>query len=146
MIRNDNQMSAGAFQICAGLPGHDAGSKAAIHAMRAIFEDNNTHAALLVDATNAFNLVNHQAALHNISVLCPFFSTILRNTYVATITLFVTGKCDTERTTYTQGDPLAMAMYSVCPCCHPIQGRIQDFYNGFSISKKLRYKNIAIWN
>ena len=52
--------------------------------MRAIFEDNNTHAALLVDATNVFNLVNRQAALHNISVLCPSFSTgILKNTYGA---------------------------------------------------------------
>ena len=71
-------------QTCAG---HDAGSEAAIHAMRAIFEDNNTHATLLVDATNAFNLVNRQAALHNISMLCPSFSTILRNTYGAPIRL-----------------------------------------------------------
>ena len=84
VIRNDIQMSAGALQMCAG---HDAESDAAIHAMRAIFEDNNTHAALLVDATNAFNLVNHQAALHNITVLCPSFSTILRNTYGAPIRL-----------------------------------------------------------
>ena len=42
-------------------------SEAAIHAMRAIFEDDNIHAALLVDSAIAFNLVNHQAALHNIS-------------------------------------------------------------------------------
>ena len=63
-------MSAGALQTCAG---HDADSKAAIYAMRAIFEDNNTHPALLVDTTNAFNLGNCQAALHNISVLCPSF-------------------------------------------------------------------------
>ena len=47
-------MSAGALQTCAD---HDAGSEAAIHVMRAIFEDN-THAALIVDATNAFNLIN----------------------------------------------------------------------------------------
>ena len=51
MIGNDIQLLAGALQTCTG---HDAGSEAAIHAMRAIFEDNNTHAALLVDATNAF--------------------------------------------------------------------------------------------
>ena len=104
-------MSARALQTCAG---HDAGSEAAIHAMRVIFEDSNTHAALLVDATNAFNLVNRQAALHNISVLCPSFSTILRNTYGAPIRLFVTGQgelASTEGTT--QGDPLAMAMYAL---------------------------------
>ena len=91
-------MSAEALQTCAG---HDAGSEAAICAMRAIFEDNNTQAALLVDATNAINLVNLHAALHNISVLYPSFSTILRNTY-APIRLFITGEgelASTEGTT-----------------------------------------------
>ena len=58
-------MSAGDLQTCAG---HDTCSEAAIHVMRAIFGDSNTHAALLVDATNAFNLVNHHAALHNICI------------------------------------------------------------------------------
>ena len=99
-------MSAGALQTCAG---YDAGSKATIHV---IFDDNNTHAALLVDATNAFNLVNQQAALHNISVLCPSFSIILRNAYGAPIRLFITGEgelASSEGTT--QDDPLAMAMY-----------------------------------
>ena len=47
---------------------------------------------LLVDATNAFDLVNCQAALDNISVLCPSFSTILKNTYGAPIQLFITGE------------------------------------------------------
>ena len=64
VIGNDIHLSAGALQMCAG---HDAGFEVAIHALRAIFEDNNTH------ATNTFNLVNHQAALHNISVLCQSF-------------------------------------------------------------------------
>ena len=111
VIRNDIQMSAGVLQTCAG---HGAGSEAATHAMRAIFEDSNTHATLLVDATNAFNLVNRQAALHNISVLCPSFSTILRNTYGAPIRLFVTGEGELASTEgITQGDPLAMAMYAL---------------------------------
>ena len=111
VISNDIQMSAGALQTCVS---HDAGSEAAIHAMRAISEDDDTHAALIVDATNAFNLVNHQAALHNISILCPSFSTILKNTYGAPIRRFVTGEdelASTEGTT--QGDPLAMAMYAL---------------------------------
>ena len=80
--------------------------------MRTIFEDNNTYAALLVHATNAFNLVNCQAALRNISVLCPSFSTILKSMYGVPIRLFITGEgelASTEGTT--QGDPLAMAMY-----------------------------------
>ena len=63
--------------------------RAIIHAVRAIFEDNNTHTGLLVDATNAFNPVNHQAAPHNISVLCLSFSTILKGTYCVNTTLFI---------------------------------------------------------
>ena len=85
-----------------------------LQCMRAIFEDNNTHATLFVHATNAFNLVNRQAALCNISVLCPSFSTILKSMYGAPIRLFITGEgelASTEGTT--QGDPLAMAMYAL---------------------------------
>ena len=109
VIGNDIHLSAGALQTCAG---HDTGSKAAINAMRDIFDDNNTHAALLVDA---FNLVNQQAALHNISILCPSFSTILKNTYGAPIRIFITGEgelASSEGTT--QGDPLTIAS----PCCY----------------------------
>ena len=111
VIDNDIQLSAGALQTCAG---HDAGSEAAIHAMRAIFKDNNTNTALLVDATNGFNLVNRQAALHNFFMLCPSFSTILRNTYGAPIRLFITGEGELASTEdATQSNPLAMAMYAL---------------------------------
>ena len=111
VIGDDIQLAAGALQTCAG---HNAGSEAAIHAMKSIFDDDDTQAALLVDATNAFNLVNRQAALHNISVLCPSFSTILKNTYGAPIRLFITGESELSSTEgTTQGDPLAMAMYAI---------------------------------
>ena len=78
VIRTDIQLAAGALQTCAG---HDAGAEAAIHAMRDIYARENTDAVLLVDASNAFNQVNCQSALHNISILCPSFATILQNTY-----------------------------------------------------------------
>jgi len=82
--------------------------------MKELFDDNECEAALLVDASNAFNCINHQAALHNISVFCPSFSTILQNTYNAPVRLFVIGEGEIpslEGTT--QGDPLAMAMYAL---------------------------------
>ena len=104
-------MAAGVLQTCAG---HDAGAEAAIHAMREIFAHENTDAVLLVDASNAFNQVNRQSALHNISIMCPSFATILKNTYGVPIRLFITGEgeiASTEGTT--QGDPLAMAMYAL---------------------------------
>jgi len=44
--------AAGPFQTCAG---HAAGSEAAVHAMRELFDDDQCEAALLVDASNAFN-------------------------------------------------------------------------------------------
>ena len=82
--------------------------------MKSIFDDEDTHAALLVDATNAFNLINCQAALHNISVLCPSFSTIWNNTYSAPIRLFITGEGELSSTEgTTQGDPLAITMYAI---------------------------------
>ena len=109
VIDIDIQLAAGVLQTCAG---HDAGSEAAIHAMKSILDDEDSHAALLVDATYAFNLI--KAALHNISVLCPSFSTILNNTYGAPIRLFITGEDELSSTEgATQGDPLAMAMYAI---------------------------------
>ena len=103
--------AAGPLQTCAG---HAAGSEAAIHAMRDMFYTANCEAALLVDASNAFNSINRKAALHNIAILCPSLSTVLHNTYSAADRLFVNGEGEipsTEGTT--QGDPLAMAMYAL---------------------------------
>lgn len=44
----------------------DDGVEAAIHATRSAFESEECEAPLLDDATNAFNALNHQVALHNI--------------------------------------------------------------------------------
>ena len=59
-------LHAGPLQTCAG---HAAGSEAAIHAMRDMFYTANCDAALLVDASNAFNAINRKAALHNIIII-----------------------------------------------------------------------------
>ena len=109
-VGDDVALAAGPLQTCAG---QSAGSEAAVHAMKAMFDDNGCEAALLVDATNAFNCVNREAALHNISILCPALSTILNNPYAQPVRLFVVGEGEIpscEGTT--QGDPLAMAMYA----------------------------------
>ena len=68
----------------------------------------------LIDATNALNTINRQAALHNVSVLCPPLATILRNTYQEPSTLVVPGNGEIifyEGTA--QGDPLSMAFYTL---------------------------------
>ena len=60
--------------------------------MKELFGAATSEAALLVDATNAFNCVNRHAALHNISKFYPSFSTILQNTNRVPVRLFVVGE------------------------------------------------------
>jgi len=109
-VKMDILEAAGPLQLCAG---QDAGCEAAIHAMRSVFTDDTTEAVLLVDASNAFNSLNRQVALRNISVLCPSIATILINTYRGNVPLFIDGKQLFSSEGTTQGDPLAMAMYAI---------------------------------
>ena len=109
VVGEDIVSAAGLLHTCAG---HAAGSEAAVHAMREMFEGDECDAALLVDASNTFNCVNRQAALYNISVLYPSFSTILNNIYGVPVRLFVVGEGEIPSTEgATQGDPLVMAMW-----------------------------------
>ena len=78
VTKQDVINASGAMQVCAG---QRSGEEAAIHAMRNIFEGDETDAALLVDASNAFNSLNRAAALNNIRVLCPRIAIYVTNTY-----------------------------------------------------------------
>ena len=80
--------ASGSLQVCAG---HKSGSEAAIHAMRELFEHDNSDAVLLIDASNAFNSLNRAAALHNIKVLCPSIATYAINTDREPARLFIVG-------------------------------------------------------
>ena len=73
ILRNDIQTTARNIQLCAG---QDGGCEAAIHAMVDIFEDEETHGIIQVDATNAFNSLNRKVLLHNITILCPEMANI----------------------------------------------------------------------
>ena len=66
------------YIVATGLQG---GAEEAIHAMKEIFDDSRCDAVILVDANNAFNSLNRDAALHNIQYICPPFAPILINTY-----------------------------------------------------------------
>ena len=103
--------AAGPLQTCAG---HGAGAEAAVHAMRELFNDEGTDGILLIDASNAFNCLNRRVALHNIQIICPIISTYIINTYRHHSTLYVAGgkKLFSMEGT-TQGDPMAMAWYSL---------------------------------
>ena len=105
------QAAGGSLQVSTGLKG---GAEAAIHAMKEIFDQDGTDGVILVDAENAFNKLNRQAALHNMKYLCPEFAVILINTYRKPTRLFITGGGEilsAEGTT--QGDALAMQFYGI---------------------------------
>ena len=62
VIKPDVIDASGSIQVCAG---HNSGREAAIHAMRELFEHDNSDAVLLIDASNGFNALNRAAALRN---------------------------------------------------------------------------------
>ena len=82
--------------------------------MHLAFKGKEIEGALLVDATNAFNSINRQTALHNIGVICPSIAQVLLNTYQAPVRCVIPGNGEISSSDgTTQGDPLAMAMYAL---------------------------------
>ena len=111
VVKPDVMSASGSLQLCAGQP---SGSEAAIHAMRNIFDEDDTEAILLIDASNAFNSLNRAAALNNIRILCPMVATYAINTYRLPTRLFVFGGQEMKSSEgTTQGDPLSMALYAI---------------------------------
>ena len=114
-LKNDIQLSAGALQTCSGT---EFGIEAAIHAMKEHYDQEECEAVLLIDAKNAFNSLNRQVALHTIRERCPAFHSFLNNCYKSPTELFVVDENRNKDIIFgsegaTQGDPAAMAMYSI---------------------------------
>ena len=86
IIKGDVQESVGSLQVCAGQAG---GCEAAIHAMRTIYENEETDAVLLIDAANAFNSINRAVMLQNINKICPIVYVYAYNCYLVHSRLFV---------------------------------------------------------
>ncbi len=99
------------LQVCSGLPG---GVEAAVHALRRVYEDEDTEAIILVDAENAFNSMNRTVALNNIKYTCPEIATYITNTYRKPADLYVSGSEDSllSEEGVTQGDNTATGNYA----------------------------------
>ena len=112
VTKEEIMTSVGSLQVCAG---HEAGCEALIHAMKNIFEnEQSAEAVLLVDASNAFNSLNRKLFLHNVKVICPVIATFVINCYTSDSRLFITGGGEIKsREGTTQGDPVAMAIYAI---------------------------------
>ena len=81
-LKQDILEGVGSIQLCGG---QVAGCEAAVHAVQNLFDDESTEAILLVNATNAFDTINCQAALHNIHFNCPAISKISLNFYTESL-------------------------------------------------------------
>ena len=79
-----------------------------------MYNDENNEAVLLVDASNAFNSLNHEIFLHNISYICPAISVFVKNCYSYPSRLFIIGGKELKSNGVTrQADPLSMAIYGI---------------------------------
>ena len=122
------QAAVGCIQLCAG---QEAACEAGVYAMRTQLVDNDVKVVLLVDAANAFNSLNREAALQNIHVLCPTIAPMLTNTYRNPARLFISGENIISCEGTTQGDPLAMVMYALAmmPLIHRLGREVtQSWY------------------
>ena len=111
VLKPDLQDAAGELQMCVGQQG---GCEAGVHAMADMYNEEETHGVIQVDANNAFNIINRQVFLQNIRIICPTISTFIRNCYLKPARLFVVGGIEiaSEEGT-TQGDPSAMPVYAL---------------------------------
>ena len=127
IVGSDIQEATGCRQMCGG---QISGIEAAVHAARSAFELEENEAILLVDATNAFNALNRQVALHNIRHLCPPIATILINSYRSPSDLLVDGDVILSQEGTTQGDPLAMPMYGLAtiPVIRKLDGLCEQIW------------------
>ena len=144
VARDDIQTAVGCLQLCAG---QEAACEAGVNAMWTLLEDDDVKAVLLVDASNAFNFLNREAALHNIHVICPTIAPMLTNTYRNPARLFIGGKNITSQVGTTQGDPLATAMYTLAtlPLIHRLGGEVTQSWYADDASAGGRLEGLHRW-
>ena len=70
LTKGDLEDACGTSQLCGGI---HSGIEGAIHTLRDLFNEHQEEGwgILLIDASNAFNCINHHAALWNSRILCP---------------------------------------------------------------------------
>ena len=144
IVKPDIQEASGCLQMCGG---QISGIEAAVHAVRTAFDSDENEAAILIDATNAFNSLNRQVALHNIRRLCPPLATILINTYRAPTELFVDGDTLLSQEGTTQGDPLAMPMYALAtiPLIKKLKGNSKQIWYADDAAAIGRITDLREW-
>ena len=115
--------------------------------MNLAFHDQGSDAVLLVDAINAFNLFNRQAALHNSRYLCPSIATVIFNTCHEPTHLIVNGNFILSQEGTAQGDPLALPMYAlaILPLIRHIADNVQQVWYADDATATGSLKNLPTW-
>ena len=108
-FRGEKQNATGPMQTRGGAR---SGVEVAVHTMSGLFDDSKTECILFVDVDNAFNRLNFQAALQNISFICPQISTFLNNVYKSPTPFYTKQRVIMSREGTTQEDVAAMQMHS----------------------------------
>ena len=87
-FKRDITDAAGSLQLSAG---QEVGARTPIYTMWDMFANEDTEAALLIDAKNAFNSISLKVMLHNLNFLCPIIKTYITNYYIKEAKLFIIG-------------------------------------------------------
>ena len=109
-IRQDLTSLGGNMQLCLG---QKCGIEHVIHSLRHSFDDPENEAILLIDARNAFNVLNRGTALENVKALCPSLHVALQNSNSHPSHLYIGKLTILSQEGTKQGDPLAKAMYGI---------------------------------
>lgn len=88
VLKTDGINCTGSLQVCAG---QETGIEAAAHSLNSLYNNKNTDAVLLVDASNAFNLLNRELFLHNISYISLAISVFVKSYYKSPSRLIIIG-------------------------------------------------------
>ena len=81
-----------------------------VHVMGSLYNEEKTKAVLLVDAKNAFNVVNRKAFY----IICPFVATFVYNRYSKPRRLYVIGRVEISLSKGTTlRDLIAVAVYAI---------------------------------
>ena len=108
-IRQDLTSLGGNMQLCLG---QKCCIEHAIHSLRQSYDPEN-EVILLIDAKNAFSVLNRRTALENVKALCPSMLVALQNSYSHPSHLYIGKLTILSQEGTTQGDPFAMAMYGI---------------------------------
>nr|GEW46762.1 hypothetical protein [Tanacetum cinerariifolium] len=107
--------------------GESGGAEAILHSVNQVlseYHNDGSLAMLIVDFSNAFNLVDRSALLHEVRVKCPSISLWVDFLYGQASILYIGDTYIWSATGVQQGDPLGPLLFALI--LHPLLHKIRD--------------------